>query len=219
MSESGAAIRVLIVDDHAVVREGLRTYLSLEEGIELAGEAGNGREAVTLACTLKPDVVLMDLQMPELDGVAATAAISERLPDTRVIVLTSFTDDEHVLPAIKAGATGYLLKDASAEELVQAIEAASRGEARLHPMIAKRLMQQVTTPREQRAEVALTPRELEVLRLVARGMSNKEIARALVTSERTVKGHVSNVLGKLELSDRTQAALYAVRHGIVPLSE
>jgi NarL family two-component system response regulator LiaR len=156
--------------------------------------------------------------MPVMDGVAATQAIAEQVPGAHVIVLTSFLDDDHVLPAIKAGATGYLLKDASAEELLQAIEAASRGQARLHPMVAKRLMEQVTTPRaEVGAGAQLTPREIDVLRLLARGLSNKEIARELVTSERTVKGHVSNILSKLGLADRTQAALFAVREGIAPL--
>lgn len=210
-------IKVLIVDDHAVVREGLRTYLQLEDHVTVVGEAANGREALALAERLRPDVVLMDLQMPEMDGVAATRAIKERLPAAHVVVLTSFTDDQHVLPAIRAGATGYLLKDASAEELLQAIEAAARGQARLHPMVARKLMEQVTTPSGPRAVDQLTPRELEVLRLIARGLSNKEIARELVTSERTVKGHVSNILAKLGLADRTQAALYAVREGLAPL--
>ena len=217
MADAGQ-IRVMICDDHSVVREGLRTYLQLEDHIDLVGEASNGREAVTLASKLQPDVILMDLQMPEMDGIAATQAIKERTPSARVIVLTSFTDDQHVLPAIKAGATGYILKDASAEELLQAIEAASRGEARLHPMVAKRLMEQVTAPPPERKPGAdLTPRELEVLRLLAKGMSNKEIAHDLVTSERTIKGHVSNILSKLNLADRTQAALYAVREGIATL--
>lgn len=218
MSEAADVITVLVVDDHAVVREGLRTYLELEDGIELAGEAGNGRQAVARAIELRPDVVLMDLQMPEMGGIAATQAIRAHLPDTHVIVLTSFSDDEHVLPAIKAGATGYLLKDASAEELLQAIEAAAHGESRLHPTVARRLIQQVTTPPAPKASDALTPRELEVLRLIARGMSNKEIARELVTSDRTIKGHVSNILAKLALADRTQAALFAVREGLAPLS-
>ena len=213
-------IKVLIVDDHAVVREGLRTYLMLEDHVELVGEAANGREAVTLATRLQPDVVLMDLQMPEMDGVNATRVIKERLPSTKVVVLTSFTDDQHVLPAIKAGATGYILKDASAHEVLRAIEAASRGQAQLDPVVARRLMEQVTSPPPERSPASdLTPRELEVIRLVARGMSNKEIARELVTSERTIKGHVSNILGKLGLADRTQAALFAVREGIAPLED
>lgn len=217
MPPGNDVITVLIVDDHAVVREGLRTYLQLEEHVEVVGEAANGRDALALAEQLRPDVVLMDLQMPEMDGVAATRAIKERLPGSHVVVLTSFTDDQHVLPAIRAGATGYLLKDASAEEILQAVEAAARGQARIHPMVAKKLMEQVTAPSGPRPVDQLTPRETEVLRLIARGLSNKEIARELVTSERTVKGHVSNILAKLGLADRTQAALYAVREGLAPL--
>ncbi len=218
MLDSAEAIRVLVADDHAVVREGIRTYLQLEEHIRVVGEAGNGRDAFELALQLRPDVVIMDLQMPEMDGIAATRAIRERLPDTRIIVLTSFLDDDHVLPAIRAGATGYLLKDASAQELSRAIEAAARGQPQLHPTVAARLMEQVSAPPAVEPATDLTPRELEVLRLIARGMSNKEIARELVTSERTIKGHVSNLLSKLGLADRTQAALYAVRAGIAPLN-
>ncbi len=218
MAEGDKPISVLVADDHAVVREGIRTYLQLENHIRLVGEAGNGRDAIELALQLRPDVVIMDLQMPEMDGIAATRALRERLPDTRVIVLTSFLDDDHVLPAIRAGATGYLLKDASAQELSRAIEAAARGQPQLHPTVAARLMEQVSAPPAAEPATELTPRELEVLRLIARGMSNKEIARELVTSERTIKGHVSNVLSKLGLADRTQAALYAVREGIAPLS-
>lgn len=219
MTNRTEIISVLIADDHAVVREGLRTYLQLEEHIELVAEAADGREAVALADKFHPDVVIMDLQMPELDGVAATQAIKERLSETNVIVLTSFMDDDHVLPAIKAGAVGYLLKDASATEIVRAIEEAAQGQAHLHPTVARRLMQQVTAPRpaEESSGPNLSPRELEVLRLIARGMSNKEIAAQLVTGERTIKGHVSSILSKTGLADRTQAALYAVRQGIAPL--
>jgi NarL family two-component system response regulator LiaR len=214
-----ATIRVMIVDDHAVVREGLRTYLDLSDNIEVVGEAKNGREAVDRARALKPDIVLMDLLMPEMDGIAATRGVKEASPATNVIVLTSFTDDEHIMPALRAGATGYLLKDVSAPDLVRAIEGANRGQAQLHPEVARKLMEQVSTPahREEPPGSALTPRELEVLRLIANGMSNKEIARELVLNERTVKGHVSNILSKLGLADRTQAALYAVREGIVPM--
>jgi DNA-binding NarL/FixJ family response regulator len=217
MSTAQQPIRVMIVDDHAVVREGIRTYLELEDRIVLVGEAANGREAAEKVRALKPDVVLMDLLMPEMDGIAATRAIKQQAPDVKVIVLTSFTDDEHIMPAIEAGATGYLLKDVSAEELVKAIQGAYQGQAQLHPEVARRLMEQVRQPRkrEQPGE-ELTPREREVLRLIAKGMSNKEIARELVMTERTVKGHVSNILGKLNLQDRTQAALYAVRHGLAP---
>ncbi len=218
MADEGA-IRVVIVDDHAVVREGLRTYLDLSDEIEVVGEARNGREAVDRARQLKPDVMLMDLLMPEMDGIAATRAVKEVSPETNVIVLTSFTDDEHIMPALRAGATGYLLKDVSANDLVRAIEGANKGQAQLHPDVARKLMEQVSQPasRQEPPGAALTPRELEVLRLIASGMSNKEIARELVLNERTVKGHVSNILSKLGLADRTQAALYAVREGIVPM--
>ena len=214
-------IRVLIVDDHAVVREGLRTYLELSDVVEVIGEARNGKEAIDEARKLTPDIVLMDLLMPVMDGIAATKGVKEASPATNVIVLTSFTDDDHIMPALRAGATGYLLKDVSADELVRAIEGAHRGQAQLHPDVARRLMEQVSSPQPKRDEApgaALTPRELEVLRLIASGMSNKEIARELVLNERTVKGHVSNILSKLGLADRTQAALYAVREGIVQLT-
>jgi NarL family two-component system response regulator LiaR len=217
VSRSGERkIRVLLVDDHGVVREGLRAYLELESDIEVVGEAKDGREAVRRAQELGPDVVLMDLVMPVMDGVEATATIKQQWPSTRVIALTSFVDDERVVPAIKAGATSYLLKDVAAVDLVRAIRAAQAGQAQLHPEAARRLMQQVSTPRKPNAAAELTEREGEVLRLVAQGRSNKEIARELVVSERTIKGHVSNILGKLGLQDRTQAALYAVRHGLAP---
>jgi NarL family two-component system response regulator LiaR len=210
------SIRVLIVDDHGVVREGLRAYLDLEPDIEVVGEARDGQEGVRRTQELLPDVVLMDLVMPVMDGVDATMRIKQHQPDTHVIVLTSFLDDERVVPAIKAGATSYLLKDVAAPDLARAIRAARAGQAQLHPEVARRLMQQVTTPRKAEAGAGLTDREREVLRLLAEGRSNKEIARTLVVSERTVKGHVSNILGKLGLQDRTQAALYAVRHGLAP---
>jgi DNA-binding NarL/FixJ family response regulator len=210
-------IRVLLVDDHAVVREGLRTYLDLEDRLAIIGEAANGREAVDKVRALRPDVVLMDLLMPEMDGITATKAIKEVAPEVKIIVLTSFQDDEHIMPAIEAGATGYLLKDVSAPELVKAIEGAFQGQAQLHPEVARKLMEQVRQPRRRQDPAEdLTPRERDVLTLIASGMSNKEIARELVMTERTVKGHVSNILGKLGLQDRTQAALYAVRHGLAP---
>src|SRR5262249_27553219 len=209
-------IRVLIVDDHGVVREGLRAYLELEADIQVVGEARDGQEGVRRTLELQPDVVLMDLMMPTMDGVDAPAQIKQLRPATHIIVLTSFLDDERVVPAIKAGATSYLLKDIAAGDLARAIRAARAGQAQLHPEVAKRLMQQVTSPRKADAGAQLTEREREVLRLLADGRSNKEIARALVVSERTVKGHVSNILGKLGLQDRTQAALYAVRHGLAP---
>ena len=213
-STAASRIRVLIVDDHGVVREGLRAYLELEPDIEVVGEARDGQEGVRRAQELRPDVVLMDLVMPTMDGVDATARIKQQQPETHVIVLTSFLDDERVVPAIKAGATSYLLKDVAATDLARAIRGARAGQAQLHPEVARRLMQQVTTPRKVEASAQLTDREREVLRLLAEGRSNKEIARSLVVSERTVKGHVSNILGKLGLQDRTQAALYAVRHGL-----
>lgn len=217
MTTAEGTIRLVIVDDHAVVREGLRTYLELEDRLQIVGEAANGREAVDKVRAYMPDVVLMDLLMPEMDGIAATRAIKEFAPDVKVIVLTSFQDDEHIMPAIEAGATGYLLKDVSAPDLVKAIEGAYAGHAQLHPEVARKLMEQVRQPRRREDPAEdLTPRERDVLRLIASGMSNKEIARELVMTERTVKGHVSNILGKLNLQDRTQAALYAVRHGLAP---
>ena len=207
-------IRVLIVDDHGVVREGLRAYLELESDIEVVGDARDGQEGVRRAQELQPDVVLMDLVMPNMDGVDATARIKQDHPETHVIILTSFLDDDRVVPAIRAGATSYLLKDVAAGDLARAIRGARAGQAQLHPEVARRLMQQVTSPRKPDAGAQLTEREREVLSLLAEGRSNKEIARSLVVSERTVKGHVSNILGKLGLQDRTQAALYAVRHGL-----
>ena len=205
-------ISVVIADDHPFVRHGLRTYLETLADMEVSGEATNGAEAVELVERLRPDVVLMDLVMPELDGVGAIRRIHESVPATRVIALTSFDDDEKVFPAIKAGAAGYLLKDVRPAELAEAIRKASRGEALLAPSVAARLMQEVAGGPPLSA--TLTVRELEVLRLIARGMSNKLIARELVVSEKTVKTHVSNILAKLHLSDRTQAALYAVREGL-----
>jgi two-component system, NarL family, response regulator LiaR len=208
-------IRVLIADDHPFVRHGLRTYLDTLDDLEVVGEASHGAEAVELAGRLVPDVVLMDLVMPELDGVEATRRIKASSPATKVIVLTSFDDDEKVFPAIKAGAAGYLLKDVHPAELAEAVRKASRGEALLAPSVAARLMQEVSG--ERPPDAGLTERELEVLRLLARGMSNKLIAHELVVSEKTVKTHVSNILAKLHLADRTQAALYAVREGLAEL--
>ncbi len=205
---------MLIVDDHGVVREGLRAYLELEPDIQVVGEAKDGLEAVRRAAELQPDVVLMDLVMPNMDGVDATTRIKQQQPATHVIILTSFLDDERVVPAIRAGATSYLLKDVAATDLARAIRGARAGQAQLHPEVARRLMQQVTSPRKPDAGAQLTDREREVLRLLADGRSNKEIARSLVVTERTVKGHVSNILGKLGLQDRTQAALFAVRNGL-----
>jgi len=211
-------IRVLIVDDHGVVRQGLRTYLELLDDIEVIGEAENGLEALAQVGQHQPDVVLMDLVMPEMDGIEATRRVCTISPSTRVIVLTSFADDEKVFPAIKAGATGYLLKDVSPGELASAIRAVHAGETHLHPDITKKLVDQFASPRTdpRPAPDELTPRELEVLRLIAQGMSNRAIAQALAISEKTVKTHVSNILSKLHLADRTQAAIYAHRQGLMP---
>jgi NarL family two-component system response regulator LiaR len=205
-------ISVLIADDHPVVRQGLRTFLDTQDGLEVVGEAGDGVEAVELAHQLLPDVVLMDLVMPGLDGVEATRRIRELSPSTKVIVLTSFDDDEKVFPSVKAGAAGYLLKDVHPQELAEAVRKVYRGEALLASSVAAKLMQEVAGERQPAA--GLTERELEVLRLIARGLPNKLIAQELVVSEKTVKTHVSNILAKLHLADRTQAALYAVREGL-----
>jgi two-component system, NarL family, response regulator LiaR len=208
-------IRVLIVDDHAVVREGLRAFLALQDGIEVAGEAADGEEALEAAARLRPDVILMDLVMPRLDGVAAMRALRERLPRTRVIVLTSFLDDDKLLPALRAGAAGYLLKNADPQELVRAVHAAHAGEALLDPVVAARLVETLAADGVEEPLDRLTPREREVLVLIAHGFANKRIAQELAVSEKTVKAHVSHVLAKLGVSDRTQAAVFAVRAGLV----
>jgi NarL family two-component system response regulator LiaR len=212
-----AKISVLIVDDHGMVRQGLRTYLSLMEDIKVVGEAQNGSEAVAQVRRLKPDVVLMDLVMPQMDGIEATRQISELQPETKIIVLSSFTEDDKVFPAIKSGAAGYLLKDIAPAELASAIRAVMLGKSQLHPDIARKLMNQFVDPKTKVEAVHkdITPRELEILRLLAQGMSNAELAAALFISEKTVKTHVSNILGKLNLADRTQAAIYAYKHGLV----
>jgi NarL family two-component system response regulator LiaR len=210
-------VRVLIVDDHRLVREGLRTYLELIEGIRIIGEAKNGIEAIDQVQKHEPDIVLMDLVMPDMDGIEATRKIQELHPNTKVIVLTSFTDDENVFPAIQAGASGYLLKDISPSDLSQAIRAVNEGEKQLHPEITKKLMDQFVNPNiEHIFDLEdLTPRETDVLRLIAQGMSNKEIANALTISEKTVKTHVSSILNKLDLVDRTQAAIFALKKRLV----
>jgi two-component system, NarL family, response regulator LiaR len=211
-------IRVAIADDHAVVRQGLRTFLELQEGMDVVGEAADGEEAVALVERTAPDVVLLDLVMPRVDGLEAIRRIRERAPATRILVLTSFADDHTVLPAVRAGAAGYLLKDVQPPELAGAIRTVHAGEALLAPTVATMLVEQLAAEDGAGAERGehLTPRELEVLALLARGRANKAIALDLGVSERTVKTHVSNILGKLNLTDRTQAAVYAVRHGIVP---
>jgi NarL family two-component system response regulator LiaR len=206
------AIRVLIADDHAVLREGLRSFLELQEGIEIVGDAADGEEAVALAEQLRPGVVLMDLVMPKLDGVEAMRALRERVPDARVIILTSYIDDDRLLPAIRAGAAGYLLKNAEPQELARAIRTAEAGEALIDPSVAARLVERLATDDRRDDYGSLTPREREVLELIGRGFSNKRIAQELGVAEKTVKTHVTHVLGKLGVADRTQAALYAARH-------
>jgi NarL family two-component system response regulator LiaR len=210
-------ISVLIVDDHAVVREGLRAFLELQPDVEIVGEAADGAEAIEQAERLAPDVILMDLVMPRLDGVAAMRRLRAALRDTRVIVLTSFLDDERLLPAIESGAAGYLLKNAQPAELIKAIRAAHAGEAIIDPSAAARLITAFVDGSRARTvdDERLTRREREVLELIARGQSNKRIAFTLGISEKTVKAHVGHVLAKLGVSDRTQAALKAVRDGLV----
>lgn len=218
MTSNGEKIRVLIVDDHRVVRQGLRTFLELNNDIEVLGEAVDGQEAVELTVQLKPDIVLMDLVMPRLDGIAATRQIKSLGINTKVIALTSFTEDDKVFPAIQAGASSYLLKDVSPDALVDAIRAAHRGEARLHPEVMRKLMAQVAAQpanSKQTSFQQLTEREQEVIQLVTQGKSNHEIAETLFISEKTAKAHISNILGKLGLNDRTQMAVYAIKHGLV----
>jgi len=231
-------IKVLIVDDHAVVRQGLRTFLELHGDrspadapsddasalpIEVVGEAANGAQAVDLAGRFQPDVVLLDLVMPGMDGIQATPRIVACSPRSRVIILTSFGEEDKVIPAVRAGAQGYLLKDIPPDELVKAVRAAYLGQVQLHPDVARKLMSAVAAKEElpaggphQAAVDELTGRELEVLGLIARGFNNREIAETMVISEKTVKTHVSSILGKLHLEDRTQAAIYALRHGLAP---
>lgn len=210
------AIRIVITDDHGVVRQGLRMYLSLDPDFEVVGEASDGREAVELARKLEPDVVLMDLLMPVMDGIEATGAIRKELPEVEVIALTSVLEDTSVTGAVRAGAIGYLLKDTDAEELSRAIKAASEGRVHLAPEAAARLMREVRAPENPDS---LTARETEILMLVARGKANKQIASELYLSEKTVKAHVSSVLMKLGVQSRTQAALHAVRTGLVSIEE
>ncbi len=205
-------IRILIVDDHSVVRQGLRMFLSLDPELEVIGEASNGQEAIELVKTLKPDVVLMDILMPVMDGISATQIIRREYFDTEVIALTSVLEDASVVNAVRAGAIGYLLKDTQADELCRAIKAAAAGQVQLSPKAAERLMREIRAPESPEK---LTERETEVLRLLATGKANKEIAAEMHISETTVKTHVSNILMKLGVPSRTQAALYAVRIGLV----
>jgi DNA-binding NarL/FixJ family response regulator len=231
-TSTGDKIRVLIVDDHAMVRQGLRTFLELQDNqssgdatalpIEVVGEAANGIEAVELARRTQPDIVLLDLVMPEMDGIQATPRIIENSPRSRVIILTSFGEEDHVIPAIRAGAQGYLLKDIAPAALVQAVRDTYRGQVQLHPDAAQKLMSAIAgqgaTPGSRQSRQPdmgdLTERELEVLYMIADGLNNREIAEKMVISEKTVKTHVSSILSKLHLGDRTQAAIFALRHGL-----
>ena len=211
------AIRILVVDDHPVVRQGLRSFLSSRQGMEVVGEAADGEEALGEIRRLRPDVVLMDLVMPGEGGVAAIRRITTEYPEVRTLVLTSFSSEDDVIPAVAAGAAGYLLKDVAPVELEAAVRAAYRREATLSPQVMTRVMAEVARGSATSAELdGLTPREIEVLRLLAAGRSNRDLAGQLYVSERTVKSHVSNILAKLRLTDRTQAALWAVRHGLGP---
>ena len=212
--DSNDHIKVLLVDDHTVVRQGLRMVLSLEPGLEIVGEAGNGQEALDAVPKLEPQVVLMDLLMPVMDGVSAIRAIKAQYPEVEVVALTSVLEDRLVIDAVEAGAAGYLLKETGPEDLITAIRAAARGEVHLHPKAQKRLLKEVRTPDMRES---LTERETETLRLVARGLSNKGIAAELGVSEVTIKTHVSSILSKLNLSSRTQAALFALKEGLVGL--
>jgi NarL family two-component system response regulator LiaR len=217
-SEEPQKISVLIVDDHPIVRQGLRTLLELQDDLLVVGEAVNGKAAVEMAARLKPDVVLMDLVMPEMDGISATRQISALKQSTRVIALTSFVEDDKVIPAIQAGAVSFLLKDVLPNDLMEAIRAAYHGEARLHPDVIRKLMNQVAAQPAAPHPITpeLTEREMEVLCLVAQGLSNREIAAKLVISEKTVKTHISSLLSKLAQEDRTRLAIYAIKKGLVP---
>ena len=212
-------IRILITDDHAVVREGLRTLIGTEPGMEVIGEAADGIEAVQMACELKPDVILMDMVMPRMGGLEAIQKIKEQCPEAQLLVLTSFSDDETVFPAIKAGALGYLLKNTSPDRLLSAIRDVNQGNPSMSPDIANKLMSELQRKSNlPPTKDPLTDREMDVLKLIAEGMANQEIADQLVISEGTVRTHVSNILSKLHLANRTQAALYALREGYTPLN-
>jgi len=213
-------IRVLIADDHVIVRKGIRALLAAKRDLQVIGEAGNGNEAVALARELVPDVVLMDLMMPDKDGIQATREICSDLPNTKVLVLTSFAADEQVFPALKAGASGYLLKDSSPQELVQAIHQIHRGESSLDPAIARKVLAEFSNPSHPPSSATvLTSRETDILRLIAQGLANKEIAVKLFITEETVHTHVGKILTKLHVSSRTQAALYALKEGIASIED
>ncbi len=217
---SSTPIKVLLTDDHDIVRRGINALLATEDDIEVVGEARNGHEALAKANSLSPDVILMDIVMPEMDGIEAIQRLTEHDAETKILVLTSFATDDKIFPAIKAGALGYLLKDSGPEELVTAIKQVHAGESSLHPTIARRLLQEVSRPPKNAEERdGLTEREVDVLQLVAQGQSNQDIAETLVISEATVRTHMSNILGKLHLASRTQAALYALKEGIVSLDD
>ncbi|GAC1643391.1 MAG: response regulator transcription factor [Ktedonobacteraceae bacterium] len=209
-------IRIIIVDDHAVVRQGLRFLLQQQPDISVIGECADGEQAVELASTLLPDVILLDLLMPKMDGMRAVREIKRITPTTRIIILTSYYEDDQIFSVIKAGALSYLLKDSSPQELVAAVRAAARGESTLHPMVAAKVLREM---QQQSPLDDLTPRERDVLILIARGRSNHEIALELSIGEQTVKTHVSNILSKLHLVDRTQAAIYALQKRLVPLKD
>ena len=213
-------IRVLVADDHAIVRKGICALLATEPRIEVVGEARDGSDAIAAAQKLQPDVILMDIVMPGIDGLEATRRLAASQPQARILVLTSFAGDDKVFPAIKAGALGYLLKDSGPEELVHAILQVHHGESSLHPTIARRLLRELSSPPQEAPETdCLTDREVEVLQLVAQGQSNRQVADVLTISEATVRTHVSNILSKLNLCSRTQAALYALREGLVSLHD
>lgn len=213
-------IRVFVTDDHSIVRKGIKATLELTPDIELVGEAANGREAVEMVADINPDVILMDLVMPEMDGIEAIRQIKANQPDVRILVLTTFAGEDKIFPAIKAGALGYQLKDSGPEELVTAIQQVYRGESALHPVIARKVIRELTRLAEKPPTPdPLTLREVEVLRLVAQGLENPEIAEKLVISEATVRTHVGNIMSKLHLASRTQAALYALREGLASLDD
>lgn len=213
-------IRVMVVDDHAIIRKGIKSVLELVPDMEFVGEAENGLDATRLDETLHPDVILMDLVMPDMDGIEAIRQIKMKRADAKILVLTTFAGEEMVLPAIKAGALGYHLKDSSPEALIEAIRQVHRGEASLHPVIARKVLSEISSPPEHPPTTEpLTPRELEVLHLVAQGFENREIAEKLVISEATARTHVSNIMSKLHLASRTQAALYALKEGLASLKE
>jgi NarL family two-component system response regulator LiaR len=213
-------IRIFVADDHAIVRKGLRTLIASETGMEMVGEAADGIEATAKIRALRPDVILMDLVMPRQDGLETIVKVKQELPEARIVVLTSFAEEEKVFAAIKAGALGYLLKDTSPEQLLQAIYDVHRGESSLHPTIALKLIRELRQPSAlPPTEDPLTDREVEVVKLVAQGLTNQEIAELLFISERTVGNHIGSILGKLHLANRTQAALYALRKGLATLDE